>query len=215
MRVEQATSTTPNLPEWVQGTFLAGAALAGGAALDKPVDKFMKRHQDSSAARSLGNVGKAAPIALAGLAGGAVLFGDDRAQNVGIISFESILAAAGLSIGAKHVVDRARPNEELGRWAHSASSDSSFPSNHAAVAFAAVTPFAKEYNAPWMYGVVALASMGRTADRQHWTSDVIGGAVIGYAIGSWLWEAQRDDSKSRFSISPGPKEISVAWSKSY
>jgi hypothetical protein len=215
MRVEQASSTTPNLPAWVEGTFLAGAALAGGVALDKPVDKFMQRHQDSSAARSWGNVGKAAPIVMAGLAGGAVLFGDDRAQNAGLISFESMLAAAGVSTAVKHVVDRARPYEELGRWAHSGNSDSSFPSNHAAVAFAAVTPFAKEYDAPWMYGVVALASMGRTANRQHWTSDVVGGAVVGYAIGSWLWDAQRDDWKSKLSIAPGPKAISVAWNSTY
>jgi membrane-associated phospholipid phosphatase len=83
------------------------------------------------------------------------------------------------------------------------------------VAFAAITPFAKEYNAPWLYGVVALASMGRTADRQHWTSDVVGGAVVGYAIGSWLWDAQRQDKSSRLSVAPGAKEIAVAWSKSY
>jgi membrane-associated phospholipid phosphatase len=217
MRVEQSASSTPRAPEWMQGGFFAAAALAGGVALDKPVDRFMQRHQDSSAVRPWGNVAKATPIALAGLAGAAVLFGDDRAQNVGVISLESILAAAGVSVAAKHVVNRARPDEELGRWAHSANgrSDSSFPSNHAAVAFAAVTPFAKEYNAPWLYGLVAAASMGRTATRQHWTSDVVGGGVVGYAIGSWLWNAQRGDGKSQLSIVPGAKEVSVAWSGSY
>jgi membrane-associated phospholipid phosphatase len=217
MRVEQASSAVPTAPEWMQGSFFAGAAVLGGLALDKSVDRFMKRHQDESAVRPWGNVAKAMPVALAGLSAAAITFGDERAQNVGVISLESILVAAGVSVASKHVANRARPNEELGRWAQSSSgrSDSSFPSNHSAVAFAAVTPFAKEYNAPWMYGVVALASMGRTANRQHWTSDVVGGGVIGYAIGSWLWEAQRDNSKSRLSIAPGPKEISVAWSKSY
>jgi membrane-associated phospholipid phosphatase len=57
--------------------------------------------------------------------------------------------------------------------------------------------------------------MGRTATRQHWTSDVVGGGVVGYAIGSWLWNAQRDDGKSRLSIVPGAKEVTVAWSGSY
>jgi membrane-associated phospholipid phosphatase len=115
----------------------------------------------------------------------------------------------------RSIVNHARPEENLGRWAHTSKSDSSFPSNHAAVAFAAITPFAKEYNAPWMYGAVALASMGRTSDRKHWTSDVVGGAVVGYAIGSWLWDAQRHDTNSGLSIAPGPREINVAWSKSY
>jgi membrane-associated phospholipid phosphatase len=217
MRVEQATSSAPTAPEWMEGSFFAGLSVLGGIALDKPVDRAMKRHQDSSLVRPWGNVAKATPLALAGLAGAAIVFGDERAQNLGLISFESILAAAGVSIAGKYVVNRARPNEELGRWAqsHGGRSDSSFPSNHAAVAFAAVTPFAEQYNALWMYGVVALASMGRTATRQHWTSDVVGGGVMGYAIGKWLWDAQRNNGSSRLSVVPGPKEISVAWSKTY
>ncbi|MGZ4819994.1 MAG: YjbH domain-containing protein [Terriglobales bacterium] len=217
LRVEQATSNTPSVPEWMSGTALAGVAVLGGAALDKPVDRFMQRHQGDGFIRPWANVGKAAPVVLAGLAGAAVAFGDDRAQNVGVISLESILASAGVSLGAKYAVNRARPYEGLGRWAHSAGgrSDSSFPSNHTTIGFAAITPFAKEYNAPWMYGVVALASMGRTANRQHWTSDVVGGAVVGYAIGSWLWEAQRQDKSSHLSVAPGPKAIAVAWNKSY
>jgi membrane-associated phospholipid phosphatase len=217
MRVEQATSSTPTAPDWMHGSLLAGVALAGGVALDKPVDRYMQRHQDSNVAHRWGNVAKATPLALAGLAGAAAAFGDERAQNVGVISLESILAAAGVSVAAKHVVNRARPDEEQGRWAHSSlgRADSSFPSNHAAVAFAAVTPFAKEYNAPWLYALVAATSMGRTATRQHWTSDVVGGGVVGYAIGSWLWDAQHADQKSRLSVAPGPKEVSVAWSRAY
>jgi membrane-associated phospholipid phosphatase len=57
--------------------------------------------------------------------------------------------------------------------------------------------------------------MGRVANRQHWVSDVVGGGVIGYAVGSWLWKAQRDDSRSQFAISPGPKEIGIAWIGKY
>jgi membrane-associated phospholipid phosphatase len=137
-------------------------------------------------------------------------------QNMGIISLQSIAGAAGVSMVTKHVIARARPYEELGASSRSAKrSDASFPSNHAAVAFAAVTPFAQEYDAPWLYGVAALGSLGRVADRQHWVSDVVAGGVVGYAIGSWLWQAQRDDSKSRFAVMPGSKEIAVTWSGTY
>jgi membrane-associated phospholipid phosphatase len=216
MRVEQSTSTLPRFPEWVKGTAAATGAVALGALLDKPVDRFMKKHQDASVLRAWGNVGKAMPVALAGAAAGAVAFGDARMQNMGLISLESIAGAAALSIGAKHLVGRARPVDEQGPWARARDkSNASFPSNHATVAFAAVTPFAQEYDAPWLYGLAAASSMGRVANRQHWVSDVVGGGVLGYAVGSWLWKSQRGNTPSQFAIAPGPKEISVAWRGSY
>jgi membrane-associated phospholipid phosphatase len=216
-RLEQSMSSAPSLPTWVQGTALAGGAVLAGALVDKPVDRFVSKHQDSSISQNWGKVGKHMPLALAMGAGATIAFGDARQANIGIISLQAIAGAAGLSMATKYAVGRARPIEERGRWTHTANgrSDASFPSNHAAVAFAAVTPFAQEYDAPWLYGLAALGSMGRVADRQHWVSDVVAGGVLGYAVGSWLWQAQRDDSKSRLSINPGPKEISLSWQTTY
>ncbi len=215
-RVQQSASTTPTLPQWAKGTLLAGGAVAAGALLDKPVDRLMRPRQESRVVDAWGNVGKATPVLLAGAAGAAVAFGDNRMQNMGIISLQSIAASAGVSMVGKRIVGRARPDEELGAFSRSGKrSDASFPSNHAAVAFAAVTPFAQEYDAPWLYGLAAVGSMGRVADRKHWVSDVVAGGVVGYAIGSWLWQAQRDDSRSSFSVVPGSKEIAVSWSGSY
>jgi membrane-associated phospholipid phosphatase len=215
-RVEQSVSGSPTLSEWAKGSLLAGGMVLAGAALDKPVDRFVSKHQDARAFDAWGNVGKAMPVALAGAAGAAVAFGDSRMQNMGIISLQSIAASAGVSIVGKRLVQRARPVEEQGSWNRSAHrADASFPSNHAAVAFAAVTPFAQEYDAPWLYGLAAVGAMGRVADRQHWVSDVVAGGMVGYAIGSWLWQAQRDDSKSQFAVMPGPKSVSVSWSTAY
>lgn len=215
-RVQQSVSTTPTLPQWAQGTLLAGGAIAAGALLDKPVDRFMRPRQETRVVNAWGNVGKATPVLLAGAAGAAVAFGDSRMQNIGIISLQSIAGAAGVSMATKRLVGRARPDEELGTFSRSGKrSDASFPSNHAAVAFAAITPFAQEYDAPWLYGLAAVGSMGRVADRKHWVSDVVAGGVVGYAIGSWLWQAQRDDSKSSIGIAPGPKQIALTWSGTY
>ncbi|WP_296949178.1 YjbH domain-containing protein [uncultured Massilia sp.] len=215
-RLEQSVSTTPTLPEWAKGTVLGGGAILAGALLDKPVDRFMKKHQDSSVARAWDNVGKGMPVLLAGAAAGAVAFGDRRMQNMGIIALQSIAGAAVLSTGTKHLVGRARPRDELGQWHRAPDrADSSFPSNHSTVAFAAVTPFAQEYDAPWLYSVAALSSLGRSAGRQHWVSDVVAGGVLGYAVGSWLWQAQRDDSRQGFAVSPGVKSVSVSWSGTY
>lgn len=215
-RVEQAYSGTPRLPELAQGAVMAGGAVLAGSLLDKPVDRFMSRHSGAGVLRGWDKTGKALPLVLAGGAGAAVAFGDERLQNIGIISLESLAGAAALSVATKRLVGRARPSEEQGRWAHAAKrSDASFPSNHATVAFAAVTPFAKEYDAPWLYGLAAVGSMGRVAGRQHWVSDVVAGGVLGYAVGSWMWQAQRDQGASRFALMPGRNEVRVAWSGSY
>ena len=216
MRVEQSVKTTPTLPQWGNGAIIGGGAILAGALLDKPVDRFMKKHQASSLARAWNNVGKAMPVVLTGAAAGAVAFGDARMQNIGIISLESIAGAAALSVATKHVVGRARPSEELGQWNRTKDrSNASFPSNHASVAFAAVTPFAQEYDAPWLYGLAAAGSLGRTAGRQHWVSDVVAGGVLGMAVGGWLWQAQRTDTRSSFALTPGEKSFGVAWFGTY
>jgi membrane-associated phospholipid phosphatase len=215
-RLEQSFSNTPTLPEWAKGTLLGGGAILGGALLDKPVDRIMENHAGSRVARGWDNLGKGMPVVLAGAAAGAVAFGDARAQNMGIISLESIAGAAAVSMATKRIVGRARPSEGLGQWSKTSNrSDASFPSNHSTVAFAAITPFAQEYDAPWLYGLAAFSSMGRAAGRQHWVSDVVAGGVIGYAMGSWLWQTQRTNTRSSFAVAPGPKSISMAWSGSY
>ena len=218
-RLEQSRSTAPRVADWVQGTGVAAGAVLVSALLDKPVDRFVKKYDDSRVARHWGTFGKHMPVALVGAAGAAVAFGDSRLTNIGLISLQSVAGAVGVSVGGKYIVSRARPLEERGAFeqvgAGESRSNSSFPSGHSAVAFAAVTPFAQEYDAPWLYGVAALSSMGRVASRDHWVSDTVAGGIVGYAIGSWLWQAQRDDSRSRLTIVPGRKEVSVAWQTTY
>jgi len=216
MRVEQSFNTGPTPPDWAKGAAVGGGVILASALLDKPVDRFMKKHQGSSVARAWDNIGKATPLVFTGVAAGAVAFGDARVQNIGIISLESVASAAALSITAKHIAGRARPDQEAGQWGRATDrSNASFPSNHATVAFAAVTPFAQEYDAPWLYGVAAAGSLGRTAGRQHWVSDVVAGSLLGMAVGGWLWQAQRTDTHSSFAVAPGPKSVGVAWFGNY
>lgn len=218
-RLSQAASGSPSLPTWLYGGAVATGAVLGSALLDKPVDKFTQKHTDSRLARGWGNFGKNMPLALVGLSGAAIAFGDDRMQNTGIISMQAVAGAAGVSKLGKYLVARARPEQNLGPWERvgegQSRSKSSFPSTHSAVAFAAVTPFAQEYNAPWLYGVAAVTSMGRIANRKHWVSDTVAGGILGYAAGTLLWKGQRENGASRLTIAPGPREISVAWQTTY
>ena len=218
-RLEQSASGTPSAPEWMKATAVVGGVVLASALSDKPVDRFVKKHQNSTSFRNWDKLGKAMPFALVGAAGAAFALGDDRMQNTGLISMQSVAAATGLALVGKYAVGRARPNEERGPWTSVGSgknrSDASFPSGHSAIAFAAVTPFAKEYDAPWLYSVAALGAAGRVVGRKHWVSDTVAGGFLGYAMGTWLWNAQRDQGKSGLSINPGPKEVSVTWQTKY
>jgi membrane-associated phospholipid phosphatase len=218
-RLEQSKASSPPLSSWSYGTALAGSAVLASALLDKPVDRYVSKHADTRLARSWNNFGKNMPIALVATSGVAIAMGDDRMQNMGTISMQAVAASLGVSAVGKYVVGRARPDENRGPWEQVGEGqsrvNSSFPSGHSAVAFAAVTPFAQEYDAPWLYGVAAVSSMGRVAGRKHWVSDTVAGGIIGYATGTLLWKGQRDNTKSQFSVMPGPKEISVAYQSKF
>jgi membrane-associated phospholipid phosphatase len=218
-RLEQSSSAVPSAPEWLKATAVIGGVVVASALSDKPVDRFVKKHQNSTSFRNWDKLGKAMPFALVGAAGAAFALGDDRLQNTGLISMQSVAAATGLTLIGKYAIGRARPDENRGPWTSVGEgrkrSDASFPSGHSAIAFAAVTPFAKEYDAPWLYSVAAVGAAGRVVGRKHWVSDTVAGGILGYAMGTWLWNAQRDQSKSGLSINPGLKEVSVTWQTKY
>jgi hypothetical protein len=215
MRLEQSRATSPPLSDWVYGAGLAGSAVLASALLDKPVDRYVGRHAETRLARSWNNFGKNMPIALLATSGVAVALGDPQMQNIGVISLQAAAASLGVSALGKYAVARARPNENRGAWERvgegESRSNSSFPSGHSAIAFAAVTPFAQEYDAPWLYGVAAVSSMGRVAGRKHWVSDTVAGGLLGYASATLLWKGQRTRPESQLSLVPGPKEVSVAY----
>ncbi|MEN2426535.1 YjbH domain-containing protein [Chromobacterium vaccinii] len=199
-----------------KGAALAASAVAtfAAAGLDRPVDRFFSKRQDNRLIRNWGKLGKDLPIAAVALSGAAFALGDDRLSNTGLIALESSVAAVAGSSALKLAVNRARPGrggDSTWRTQEPGESrlQSSFTSNHSAVLFASVTPFAKEYDQPWLYGVAALGAAGRAASRDHWLSDVTAGGLLGYAMGNWLWQAQRNDSRYRSSLIATPKQLGM------
>jgi membrane-associated phospholipid phosphatase len=73
------------------------------------------------------------------------------------------------------------------------------------VAWAVLTPYAKYYDAPWLYGLAALTNAGRVIGRAHWVSDTVAGAALGYYTGDWFYRhssAGTDSAAPRLWISP-------------
>ncbi|NTV09206.1 MAG: phosphatase PAP2 family protein [Zoogloea sp.] len=203
--------------ELVRGVAIGAGVTALATVLDRPGDHAVTRlHLDSrfGIARKVGN---AVPF-LAMAASGALSMqeGNRRLNDTALASMEAGLSGALLSEALKFGFNRARP--ETGMAPNSfgdatSRGDSSFPSLHATVAWAAVTPYAKEYNAPWLYGVAALTNYSRMASRKHWFSDTVAGSAIGYGLGSLFWEWRRNDKSEATTVMVGPQSVlvNVPW----
>lgn len=61
---------------------------------------------------------------------------------------------------------------------------SSFPSGHASAAMVAAAMLSRRGGAPFWYGVGGVVAVSRVHVRIHHASDVIGGAVVGVALGA-------------------------------
>ena len=97
----------------------------------------------------------------------------------------SVCAAGAGALLVKEVVGRSRPVESPGDSDNldPFSGHESFPSGHAAVAFALATAINRESSwqgTPWItYPLAALVGWSRVHDQQHWASDVVAGAALG------------------------------------
>ena len=142
------------------------------------------------------------------LEGGAALGGwslgtlweDEKLQQFGRDSAESLAVSAVLCFGIKLAVNRTRPEGGgLG-----------FPSGHAITAFC-VAPVIQKYWG-WEAGVPAyvlatVTGLARVEDYHHYLSDVIAGATLGIVIGNAVVYAPKDVSVS---VGPGQWSLNLA-----
>ena len=123
---------------------------------------------------------------------------DCRLRNMSLAVLQSFVYAEVASAGLKVLTCRLRPSDAnsqqpaansqswLGPFATLEST--SFPSGHAMRSFAVATTVAGFYpEKTWVgvvsYSMAALCSAGRVVSDEHWASDVIVGAALGYFIG--------------------------------
>jgi membrane-associated phospholipid phosphatase len=190
-----------------------GGAVIASSLLDKPVDRWAANRQTPSWNRA----GTAANGLTYGLVVGAGLLytgiAGEGAASTGETAIKAAAYTLGASIATRYVMGRSRPTDGLGNTHFggfkSSAWQSGFPSNHVAVAFALATPFAQQHDMPWLYGVAAATAFGRVQKRQHWVSDTVAGAAMGYAIGSLLTEQGRGDKGMRLSVTP--QSVSANW----
>ena len=198
---------------WTTALLGAGAVL-GSALLDKSVSRAVDRHAGSKALDSLDGLGKWLPVAAFGGAGLAALSEQDpRLSHTGLAAIQAGATGLLANAGIKYAVGRARPEDGVGSgdFEPFKRPDAAFPSSHTTVMWATVTPFAKEYDAPWLYAAAALVNAGRIASREHWLSDTVASSLLGYAFGDFFWQERRKPNDSAPLVGIGPSGVALMW----
>lgn len=95
--------------------------------------------------------------------------------------------------------------------------NSSFPSGHTTVAFAAATVFAMEYKdhplVPIIsYSAATLIGLSRITENKHWITDVVAGAALGFFTGRQVVNNYHRYAKLK---APNQKKNSVSFSLQY
>jgi membrane-associated phospholipid phosphatase len=179
---------------WTAGIWgrfgLGAAALAGlSLALDRPVDRAVRRSDLTSYdpwARRLDTLGSAGTVAIAGGAYlGGLLADQPKVREFGAdAAFSMLVAEVGFTLPAKYLFGRSRPGADAGPYHFQPiHGGDSFPSAHATQAFSLATVISEYADSPWAsvaaYGLASLVGLARIEQRAHYVSDVAAGAVIG------------------------------------
>jgi membrane-associated phospholipid phosphatase len=123
-----------------------------------------------------------------------------HSQNTALLAAEGIADTQLLSLVMKHIDGRLTPSDipphgnfrdTWFKYKGTFTNGGSFPSGHAASAFAVATVIANRYRQhrwiPWFsYGAAAFVALTRVPDQAHFPSDVFMGAVLGYTISHFV-----------------------------
>lgn len=209
--------TSPLRLDAKSGLLLGGVAagIGGLALLDDDIQTLFQKNRDHSRddiAASLETLGSFETVTIGNIAliSTGWLFREQEAGNklmqTALVSLEAQLFADGIAGMTKFAVGRNRPNEGQGSDSFKPfhELDRSFPSSHAARSFAVAAVFADRYEQPipfLAYTAATLIGLERIYSNEHWASDVLAGAVLGFALGKVLSWRHRDEDQ-RWTVLP-------------
>ena len=132
---------------------------------------------------------------------------DEHARETGLLGSEALLDGVVVEQGMKLIFWRERPyqDRQRGRFFQSgAGVDSSFPSSHSVLAWAAASVIGSEYRNPWtevlVYSGAAGISLTRLLGQQHFPSDILVGSAAGWLVGHSVYKHRhRWEASHRYS----------------
>ncbi len=175
--------------------------------LDEPIKDFIQDNKDTKIGSfshsfldpmgSQYSVGFAATWYLWGLA-----LKNSKAQSAGLMAIQSYAISGLLVRIPKELFGRTRPGSYGVEGAfdfRGPGNGVGFPSGHTISAFSVATIFAEQYkDTKWVpiasYSLATLAGLSRIYDNKHWASDVFVGAIMGIAIGKFIYRSHKQDN---------------------
>src|SRR5438046_10577956 len=114
---------------------------------------------------------------------------------VGLCSADAAINSTAVTLLLKNAARRQRPFQTNGNGTFF-QGGSSFPSEHAAIAWSVASVLAHEYPGTLSqilaYGLATTVSATRVTGQQHFTSDVIIGSALGWYFGRQVYRAHHD-----------------------
>ena len=147
---------------------------------------------------NISNGGLAAMVALpAAMYAFGSLRGSPRARETGLLSGEALINSFIVDEALKFVFGRQRPTLTDGNGHFFKDpSNGSFPSGHSILSWTVASVISHEYPGSFTsilaYGVATTVSISRVTAREHFPSDVVVGAALGWLIGRQVYHAHHD-----------------------
>lgn len=160
-------------------------------------------------------------IFFGGFAIHSLLTNDNYTRKIAYEIGQASLYAGAVTFLLKMAIGRARPYMEEGKTSFHPfysiinTKYQSLPGGHSTAAFVISTVLSRNVNPGWLkvlvYLPAALTFVSRVYQDQHWTSDDLMGAALGYFIATWVVDKHENNNKSIIDVSSAfPLSIRIA-----
>ncbi len=175
------------------------APAAGMMAAVVASDNWIEKQVPSRLVDRSQTVSNYAVYSLVGLGASSFLLGrrqgNDHLAETGLLSAEAAINGTAISYFFKTTFQRQRPYEATQNGTFFGGG-SSFPSEHAAVAWSVASVWAHEYpgalSQTLAYGLASAVTLTRVTGKQHFASDVLIGSALGWYFGRQAYRAHHD-----------------------
>ena len=207
--------------DWITFSSVVGFTAIATLA-DKELKNYSQKHR-SDIANNIYNIDKYYRLdyaigSMILIYGYGLIAEDNRTRKLAVKLAEATALASSITLVSKITIGRARPFLDKSVYYTNSfnikDEFNSFPSEHTTLAFAYSTVMANEVdNVFWKIGWYSLAGLvgyARIYHNQHWFSDVLMGAAIGYFSGEFVNNHNSNESQqTQFNIIPFPNGIAV------
>ncbi|HEV1995875.1 MAG TPA: capsule assembly Wzi family protein [Candidatus Acidoferrum sp.] len=212
--------TSPSRIRFADTTWLVplGGVTAGLLLTDRQLSGHLSRNPNTiQHYRTLGTAGVAS---LVGVGGGFYLWGkwthEDHRRETGFLAGEAVINSLVVVEVMKYSTERSRPFQGDGGGKF-LNGGTSFPSEHAAAAWAVAGVIAREYPNPLTkllaYGAASAVTLSRVKSRDHFPSDVLVGSVIGELVARNIYRRRHDPAVGDTPWESSEEALSVKESK--